>query len=94
MSNYYKIERALLCYAPQKMTDEQKHDIELSISHYDEFHKCPRISKESELYNFTSMLLFQEAQNNVNNVSDYFLEKYNINIISLLLETMLNEIFK
>lgn len=94
MSNYYKIERALLYYVPHKMTDEQKHDIELSISHYDEFHNCPTNSKESELYNFTSMLLFQESQNNVNNVSDYFLEKYNINIISLLLETMLNDIFK
>ena len=94
MSNYYKIERALLCYAPQKLTEKQKHDIELSISHYDDFYNCPKSSKESELYNFTSMLLFQEAQNNVNNISDYFIEKYNINIISLLLETMLNERFK
>lgn len=94
MTNYYKIERALLCYAPQKLTDEMKHDLEMSITHYDEFYKCPRSSKESELYNFTSILLFQEAQKIVNGISDYFIEKYNINITFLLLDTMLNERFK
>ena len=62
MNNYYKIERALLCYAPQKLTNDQQHDLELSVSHYDDFHNCPKSSQESALYNFTSMLLFQEAQ--------------------------------
>ena len=94
MSDYYKIERALLSYVPHKLTDKMQEDLELSISHYDEFNKCPISSKETELYNFTSMLLFQEEQKIVNDVNDYFIEKYNKNIYSMLFNIMLEERFE
>lgn len=34
MSDYYKIERALLSYVPHKLTDKMQEDLDLSISHY------------------------------------------------------------
>lgn len=94
MSDYYKIERALLCYVPHKLTDKMQEDLDLSISHYDEFNKCHRSSEETELYDFTSMLLFQEAQKIINGINDYFIEKYNKDIYSMLFNIMLNDRFK
>ena len=35
MTNYYKIEQALLYYVPtKKLTEQMKHDLNLSVSHY------------------------------------------------------------
>lgn len=60
MSDYYKIERALLSYVPHKLTDKMQEDLDLSISHYDEFNKCPRSSEETELYNFLLCYYFKK----------------------------------
>ncbi len=40
------------------------------------------------------MLLFQEAQKIVNGINDYFIEKYNKDICSILFNIMLEERFK
>lgn len=72
---YYQIELAILKYFPNKITEELEHDISINVSNYDEFLKFKCTEETQELYSFTSMLLFQKAQENYLKVNDYIRSK-------------------
>lgn len=91
---YYQLERAVLKYLPNKINEELEHKLSINVSNYDEFFQFKCTEETQELYAFTSMLLFQKAQNNFLKVSDYIKERYNTSVENLIFNAMADELFK
>lgn len=91
---YYQLERAALKYLPNNINEELEHELSINVSNYDEFFKFKCTEETQELYAFTTMLLFQKAQNNFLKVSDYIKERYNTSVENLIFNAMADELFK
>lgn len=91
---YYQMERAVMCYLPQLLTQELKDRIDRNISLYDEFFTIKYNEESQEIFEFTTRLLFQEAQKNVNEADEYIDNVYGWDMTSLVLNALADERFK